>query len=86
MDAALYFRTYWRDCAEVSDLFESLAAAAAGEDAAAGGGTEAGSRSTGFAPHLGAAALEAGLDTGALLQVRSYYVLLHRLNLLQIVR
>ena len=28
MDAALYFRTYWRDCAEVTDLFESLAAVA----------------------------------------------------------
>jgi hypothetical protein len=71
MDAPLYFRTYWRDCSEVSDLFDSLAAAAAGEDAAAGGITEAGSRNAGFIPHLGAAALEAGLDTGALLQVRS---------------
>jgi hypothetical protein len=83
MDAALYFRTYWRDCAEVADLFDSLAAAAVGEDAAAGGGTEAGSRSAGFAPHLGAAALEAGLDAGTLLQVCSCNTLVQCLILQQ---
>lgn len=66
MDAALYFRSYWAGCAEVADLFESLAAAAA--EVAAGGSGKA-SGGAGYVPHLSAGALEAGLDTGTLLQV-----------------
>ena len=65
MTPELYFRRYWGGCAPVLELFENLAAAAAAEE---GSSTGAAAESD-YEPHLGAAALEDGLETGELLQV-----------------
>jgi len=72
MGAAQYFRSHWAACEPVIDLFESLGAAAA----EAGSGKQQGGEPN-YAPHLSAAAAEAGLDSGALLKVRQifYYFL-----------
>jgi hypothetical protein len=65
MTARRYFRRHWADCAPVIELFESLAAAAA-EDEAQGSG-----RAAVFQPHLSAGALEDGLAEGSLMRVCS---------------
>ena len=63
MTARRYFRRHWADCTPVIELFESLAAAAAEEEAQDGG------RATAFQPHLSAGALEDGLANGSLMRV-----------------
>lgn len=63
VDAASYFRSHWSSCAEVADLFDSLTASAEVSEAAGG-------EQRGLPPHLSVSALEAGVDSGVLLQVR----------------
>ena len=63
MTARRYFRRHWAGCAPVIELFESLAAAAAEEEA------QGGDRRTAFRPHLSPGALEVGLANGALMRV-----------------
>ena len=63
MTARRYFRRHWADRAPVLELFESLAAAAAEEDA------QGGDRRTAFRPHLSPGALEQGLAGGSLMRV-----------------
>lgn len=77
MGAAEYFRSHWGACAPVIDLSESLAATAAEE--AAGSGKQ-GSGNSQYKPHLGPAAIEAGLDSGALLRVRDRLMPLNRVK------
>ena len=64
MTSRRYFRRHWADCAPVIELFESLAAAAAEDEAQEGG------RAAEFQTHLSAGAVEDGLADGSLMRVR----------------
>ncbi len=61
--ARRYFRRHWAGCAPVLELFESLAAAAAEEQA------QGGDRRTSCRPHLSPGALDEGLANGSLMRV-----------------